>query len=125
MDENAIAKKIVGSAYKVHSALGPGLFESVYESVLGYELEQEGFNVSHQKTIPIRYLDKIFDKGFVADLVVNDLVIIELKSVEKVRPVHMKQLLTYLKLSNRKLGLLINFGEASLKGSISRVVNGL
>jgi len=125
MDENAIAKRVVGAAYKVHSTLGPGLLESVYESVLGYELEQEGFNVSYQKTIPISYLDKIFEKGFVADLIVNDLVIIELKSVEKVRPVHMKQLLTYLKLSNRKLGLLINFGEASLKGSISRVVNGL
>jgi len=125
MDENAIAKKIVGASYKVHSALGPGLFESVYESVLAFELEQEGFNVSHQKTIPIRYSGKVFDKGFVADLVVNDLVIIELKSVEKVLPVHMKQLLTYLKLSNRKLGLLINFGEVSLKGSISRVVNGL
>ena len=81
--------------------------------------------MNQQETIPIRYLGKVFDKGFVADLIVNDLVIVELKSVEKVRPVHMKQLLTYLKLSDRKLGLLVNFGEASLKGSISRVVNGL
>lgn len=125
MQENAIAKKIVDAACKVHSELGPGLFESVYESVLSYELEQVGLKVNQQEAIPIRYLDKGFDKGFVADLIVNNLIIFELKSVEKVRPVHMKQLLTYLRLSDRKLGLLINFGEASLKGSISRVANGM
>ena len=125
MPENAIAKKIVNAAYKVHSALGPGLFESVYEAVLSYELRQEGLLVDQQVTIPIKYLDKVFDKGFIADLVVNNLIIVELKSVEKVSPLHMKQLLTYLRLSDRKLGLLINFGEASLKGSITRVANGL
>ncbi len=125
MLENAIAKIVVDVAYKVHTALGPGLFESVYETVIGYEIEQHGLLVERQKVIPIKYGQKLFDRGFVADLIVNDLVIIELKSVEKVAPVHMKQLLTYLRLSDKRLGLLINFGEASLKGSISRVVNGL
>jgi GxxExxY protein len=125
MHENSIAKAVVNAAYKVHSKLGPGLFESVYEVILADELEEQGLQVNRQKSIPIRYGRKKFDQGFIADLIINDAVIVELKSVEKVAPVHKKQLLTYLRLSDKKLGLLINFGESSLKDGISRVVNGL
>ncbi len=125
MPENAIAKTIVDLSYKVHTELGPGLFESVYELILAHEIENHCLKVERQKIIPIRYGNKVFDHGFVADLVVNDLVIVELKSVEKIATVHMKQLLTYLRLSDKRLGLLINFGGASLKGNISRVANSL
>jgi GxxExxY protein len=125
MPENAIAKTIIDLSYKVHTELGPGLFESVYELILAHEIENQCLKVERQKIIPIRYGNKVFDHGFVADLVVEDLVIVELKSVEKIAPVHMKQLLTYLRLSNKRLGLLINFGGACLKGNISRVANNL
>jgi GxxExxY protein len=125
MDENAISKAILNAAFKVHNALGPGLLESVYEAVLARELSHQGFTVVRQQPIAIRYEEMVFEEGFCADLVVNSLVIVELKSVEKLKAVHAKQLLTYLKLTGLKLGLLINFNEAMLKDGIKRVVNGL
>ena len=125
MTENEIASVIVDSAIRVHKVLGPGLLESVYERVLCYELRQSGLMVKNQVAVPIKYGDMIFDEAFRADLVVEDRVIIELKSVENTLPVHKKQLLTYLRLADKRLGLLINFGSALLKDGISRVVNKL
>ena len=124
MTENEIATIIVDACFKVHTTLGPGLLESVYEAVLLYELEKRGLSVTKQQAIPVSYDDTQFEEGFRADLIVEDKVIIELKSVEKVMPVHKKQLLTYLRLSDRKLGLLVNFGETLIKNGISRVING-
>jgi len=124
MTENEIATIIVDSCFKVHTTLGPGLLESVYEAVLLYELEKRGLSVTKQQVIPVSYDGTQFEEGFRADLVVEDKIIIELKSVEKVMPVHKKQLLTYLRLSDRKLGLLVNFGENLIKDGISRVING-
>jgi GxxExxY protein len=125
MNENQLAREIVDAAYQIHSKLGPGLFESVYEVVLSHELEKRGLVVERQKTIPIRYDKFEFDEGFRADIVVENSVIIELKSVETISPVHKKQLLTYLRLADMRLGLLINFGAVLIKNGISRVVNGL
>ncbi len=125
MHENEIARLIVDAAYQVHTALGPGLLESVYETVLSYELGKRGLAVARQTPIPVLYQDMSFDEGFRADLLVQDKVIVELKSVEKLAPVHKKQLLTYLRLANRRLGLLINFGEALIKNGITRIVNRL
>ena len=125
MTENEIAKLIVDAAYHIHVKLGPGLLESVYETVLAYELRKRGLSVVRQQPIPVIYDDLHFDEGFRAELAVDDLVLIELKSVEKVHPVHKKQLLTYLRLANRRLGLLINFGEALIKDGISRVANNM
>ena len=125
MHENDIAKIIVDAAFKVHKALGPGLLESVYETVLAHEIEKRGLAVERQKRIPVTYENLTFDEGFRADLVVGDKVIVELKSVETVAPVHKKQLLTYLRLTDKRLGLLINFGANLIKEGIFRVVNGL
>ena len=125
MTENEIAKEIVDAAYKIHKKLGPGLFESVYETVLAYELEKRKLNVERQVPIEIKYETKVFEEGFRADLLIENKIIIELKSVQKVLPVHKKQLLTYLRLSNCKLGLLINFNEELVKDGITRIVNGL
>ncbi len=125
MHENDIAKIIVDAAFKVHKELGPGLFESVYETVMAHEIEGRGLAVERQKAIPINYDGMQFDEGFRADLVVDDKVIVELKSVETVAPVHKKQLLTYLKLADKRLGLLINFGTNLIKDGIVRVVNSL
>ena len=125
MKENEIAKKIVDAAYQVHTKLGPGLLESVYEVVLAHEIKQRGLSVTRQKSIPVKYDDMVFNEGYRADIVVEDSVIIELKSVEATAPVHKKQLLTYLRLADKKLGLLINFGAPLIKHGISRVVNGL
>ena len=124
MTENEIATIIVDSCFKVHTTLGPGLLESVYEAVLLYELEKRGLSVTKQQVIPVSYDGTQLEEGFRADLIVEDKVIIELKSVEKVMPVHKKQLLTYLRLSDRKLGLLVNFGENLIKDGIFRVING-
>lgn len=123
--ENVIATAIVDAAYKIHKSLGPGLLESAYETVLIYELQKRGLSVSSQVSIPIVYESICLETGFRADLVVEELVIIELKSIEKIAPVHKKQLTTYLKLADKRLGLLINFGEELIKNGISRVVNGL
>jgi len=125
MKENEIAKEVVDAAYRVHTKLGPGLLESVYEMVLAYELEKRGLSVIRQKSVPVKYDDLVFDEGFRADIVVEDSVILELKSVETTAPVHKKQLLTYLRLADKKLGLLINFGAPLIKHGITRIVNGL
>ena len=125
MHENDIAREIVDAAFKVHTVLGPGLLESVYEAVLAQELRKRSLKVERQAPIPVVYEEVRLEEGFRADLVVQDKVLVELKSVEKVAPVHKKQVLTYLRLANMKLGLLINFGEALIKDGITRVVNGL
>ena len=125
MTENEIAKIIVDTAFLVHKRLGPGLLESVYETVLAYELKKRGLKVISQTSVAIVYDDIKFDEGFRADLIVEEKVIVELKSVEKVIPVHKKQLLTYLRLADKRLGLLINFGSELIRDGISRVVNNL
>jgi GxxExxY protein len=125
MTENEIARVIVDAAFKVHTTLGPGLLESVYEAALEYELKKRGLRVGRQVSLPVVYEDVRLDEGFRIDLLVEDKVIIELKSVEQVAPVHKKQLLTYLRLADKRLGLLINFGAALIKDGISRVVNNL
>ncbi|MGF1671663.1 MAG: GxxExxY protein [Balneolaceae bacterium] len=125
MHENEISYAIRGAAFRVHTALGPGLLESVYETALVYELRNAGFNVKTQVGVPIAYEEIKMDHGFRMDLLVNDKVMVEIKSVDALHDVHHKQLLTYLKLSGKKLGLLINFNVSSLKKSISRIVNKL
>jgi GxxExxY protein len=125
MTENELSKQIVDAAFKIHIKLGPGLLESVYEAVLAYELRKRGLRVERQKSMPVVYEEVRLEEGHRADLVVEDKIIIELKSVEAIAPVHKKQVLTYLRLSNLKLGLLINFGEELIKNGISRIVNGL
>ena len=125
MTENDIAKVIVDACFKIHTILGPGLLESVYEAVLTYELEKRGLRVVRQLSLPVVYETVKLDEGFRADLVVEDMVIVELKSVETLAPVHKKQLLTYLRLSGCKLGLLINFGSALIKDGIVRIANGM
>ena len=125
MTENEIAREIVDAAYKIHTTLGPGLLESVYESVLSHELGKRGLSVLRQQGIPLVYEEIKFDEGFRADLVVENKVIIELKSVELIARVHKKQLLTYLRLADKRLGLLINFGDALIKDGITRIVNHL
>ncbi|CAN5801563.1 GxxExxY protein [soil metagenome] len=125
MTENELSKVIIDAAYRIHTTLGPGLLEKVYEVILAHELSKLGVTVTQQEPVPIRYDGLEFEVGFRCDLVVQNIVIVELKSVETLAPVHSKQLLTQLRLSNRKLGLLINFGEAHLKNGIKRVSNGL
>ena len=125
MTENALARESVDAAFRIHTTLGPGLLESVYDAVLAYELSQRGLRVSRQQPIPVVYGNVRIDTGFRADLVVADLVIVEIKSVEVLAPVHRKQLLTYLKLANKRRGLLINFQVALIKDGITRIVNGL
>jgi GxxExxY protein len=125
MQENEIAKEVVDAAFRVHTMLGPGLLESVYEVVLAYELEKRGLSAVRQQSVSVKYDDMVFDVGFRADIIVEDLVILELKSVEATAPVYKKQLLTYLRLADKKLGLLINFGAPLIKYGISRIVNGL
>ena len=118
-----VSGMIVDAAFKIHSGLGPGLLESVYEAVLARELERRGLRVTRQVLVPIEYEGMRLDEGFRIDLLVEDVVIVELKSVEKSAPVHSKQLLTYLRLMNLSVGLLVNFGAATLKEGLSRVVN--
>ncbi len=125
MTENEITGQIVDSAYRVHTALGPGLLESVYEAVLTMELEKRGLAVLRQHPIPLIYGGETFPSAFRADLVVENKVIVEIKSVATANPVHKKQLLTYLRLANKRLGLLINFDVILIKDGITRVVNGL
>lgn len=123
--ENDIAKIVVDAAFKTHTRIGPGLLESVYQAVLTYELRQRGLKVVTEQPIPICYEAVELDMAFRADLIVEYKLIVELKSVEEFAPVHKKQLLTYLKLADKRLGLLINFGVALIKDGILRVVNGL
>lgn len=124
MSVNEIAKHILDAAFLVHTKLGPGVFESVYEVLLAYELQKNGLTVERQKPMSITYDGVRFKEAFRSDLVVNGRVIAELKSVEALSAVHAKQLLTQLRLSGLKLGLLINFGEAHLKNGIRRIING-
>jgi GxxExxY protein len=125
MTENEIAKIVVNKCFEIHSKLGPGLLESVYEEILNYELVSEGLKVERQKPVTVVWKDIYLEQGFRTDLIVEDKVIIELKSVEAILPVHPKQLLTYLKITGLKLGLLINFNEKLIKDGITRIVNNL
>ena len=125
LEENRIAKEVVDAALKLHRHFGPGIYESVYELVLVYELKKRNLTTRQQTPIPLVYEGITFDVGFKTDVVVNNSVILELKSVQKLEPVHFKQLLTYLRLTGLRLGLLINFGENLLKDGIHRVVNDL
>ena len=118
LEENEIAREIVDAAFHIHAALGPGLLESVYEILLARDLVKRGLPVIRQQPVPIRYDGLEFEEGFRADLIVADKVIVELKSVEHTTPVHKKQLLTYLRLTNKRLGLLINFGAALIRDGI-------
>ena len=125
MTENELSKFFLDIAFKVHTALGPGLFESASENILCYELEKNNVPFERQMEVLIRYDNKVFSNAFRADIILEKKVIIELKSVECLNDVHKKQLLTYLKLTGLKLGLLINFNEKLLKNGIVRIVNGL
>jgi GxxExxY protein len=125
MTENEVAKQIVDAAFQVHTTLGPGLLESVYEVVLAYELEKRGLRTLRQQAVPVVYQGTRIEIGFRADLIVEDQVIVEIKSVEMIAPVHKKQLLTHLRLADKRLGLLINFNVALIKDGITRIVNGL
>ena len=125
MIENEISGAVVDAAYKVHTTLGPGLLESVYETVMDHELRRRKLRVRRQVMIPVVYEGVVLEEGFRADLIVEDKVIVELKSVEAVHPVHKKQLLTYLRLADKRVGLLINFNVSLIKDGISWVVNGL
>lgn len=125
MKEDEIAKLTLDASFHIHRELGPGLLESVYETVLAHELRKMGLNVQTQVNIPFKWDQLTFGQGFRADIIIERKVIIEVKSVERLAAVHPKQLLTYLKLTKIKLGLLLNFNEELLKDGIKRVVNGL
>ena len=125
MTENELSKIIVDICYKIHTKLGPGLLESVYEAILYYELNKLGLKVEKQKALPVHWDEIILEIGFRADLIVEDKVIIEIKSVAELANVHPKQVLTYLRITDMKLGMLINFNESYIKDGIKRVVNNL
>ena len=125
MTENELSKIIVDCCFKIHTTLGPGILESVYEELLAYELHKANLNFSRQQGIPVIYEGVKMDLGFRSDIIVESKVIVEIKSIEAIAPVHQKQLLTYLKLTGIKLGLLINFNEALIKNGIQRIVNKL
>jgi len=123
LDElNEISFQIIGAAYKVHRALGPGLLESTYEVCLEYELIQNSLKVERQKLLPIVYFDVILDAGYRIDLFVEEKIILEIKSVDVIAPIHKAQLMTYLKLTRSKLGLLLNFNVADMKTGINRII---
>ena len=122
MDEKSLTYEIIGCAYKVHKQLGPGLLESTYEICLEYELIGAGLEVVRQVALPVIYNSIKLDAGYRIDLLVNNEIIVEIKSVDTLAPIHTAQVLTYLKLSNRKLGLLINFNETNLKNGIKRLI---
>lgn len=123
MIDEELTQQILKCAFKVHSELGPGLLESAYEACLYYELVEEGLNVIRQKPQPLIYHDVKLDVGYVIDLFVENKIVVELKSVEALNDVHLAQVITYLKLTNQKFGLLINFNVKSLKDGIKRVYN--
>jgi len=125
MTENDVARIVVDTALHIHKALGPGLLESAYVAILAHELRKAPLHVETQVPVPIHWDGLALEVGFRADMVVEDKVILELKSVEALAPVHSKQLLTYLRLADKRLGLLINFGAPLLKDGIFRIVNGL
>jgi len=125
MRENELSYKVIGIALELHKNLGPGLLESTYECALKYDLEGTGLNVIQQVPMPFIYKEIKMDVGYRLDLVIEDKLILEIKSIENLAPVHFAQLLTYLKLSDKKLGLLINFNTKLLKDGIHRIVNDL
>lgn len=125
MHEDPISKEIVDAAYQLHVNLGPGLLESVYEVLLAHELRKRGLSAERQIPVPIEYDGIRFDEGYRLDLLVEDKVIVEIKSVAEISNVHKKQVLTYLRLTQKCLGLLINFNEELIRNGITRVVNGL
>ena len=125
MDINELSSKIIGAAIEVHKMLGPGLLESAYEECLCYEFGLRGLSNERQKVLPVIYKGKELDCGYRLDIVVANLIILELKSCERIEPIHQAQLLTYLKLSGLKLGLLLNFNVALMRDGIVRVVNEL
>ena len=125
MHENEISGIIVDKCYHIHKELGPGLFENVYEEILKHELIKQGLSLEQQRGIPVIWSGTKLDIGFRADLIVESKVIVEIKSIESLAPVHSKQLLTYLRLTGIKLGLLINFNEALIKDRIKRIANKL
>jgi GxxExxY protein len=124
VEEEKLSTMVLAAAFRVHSRLGPGLLESVYQRVLAYELIKDGLAVEVEKWIPIFYDELRFEEGYRADLIVEKKILLELKSVETLLPVHAKQVLTYLRLSNLRIGILVNFGEAHLRTGIKRLVNG-
>jgi len=125
MNENQLATIIVQKGYEIYQQLGPGLLESTYQRVLAYELRLEKLKLQTEHPIPLIWKGHCLENSFRADIIVNNSVLIELKSLEKVQPVHAKQTLTYLRLTNLKLGLLINFGASSYNKAVKRIVNGL
>ena len=125
MDENELSFKIIGAAISIHRSLGPGLLESAYETALVYDLIEMGFHINQQVAMPFYYKDVKQSIGYRADILVNNKVIVEIKSIESLAPIHYAQTLTYLRVSNLKLGLLINFNCLTLKDGIHRIVNGL
>ena len=125
MTENEIGEAVLGAAMKVHSALGPGLLESVYETCLTHELRNQGFDVQRQVALPVEYDGQRIDTGFRLDIVVAEKVVVEVKAVERTAPIHTAQVLTYLKLGGFKLGYLLNFNVVHIRDGIKRLVNGL
>jgi GxxExxY protein len=124
MTHNDLSGLVIEAAIEIHRRLGPGLLESVYQTILAHELIKRGLTVQREEPIPLIWDNLRFELGFRADLIINGLLLIELKSIEQLAPVHKKQLLTYLRVTGLKLGLLINFGEETLKDGICRVING-
>lgn len=124
-DENELSRIILDAAYRVHTALGPGLLESAYEACLAYELRNEGLKVLTQVPLPLVYREVKLDAGYRLDLLVEDLVIVEVKAVDSLAAIHQAQVISYLKLSGKKLGIIINFNCLHLRDGIRRVVNGL
>ena len=125
MMENEISELILDCCFIIHRGLGPGLLESVYEEILAYELSEKDLRFERQKAIPLKYGQHTFNVGFRLDFFIENKVILELKSVESIQPIHKKQLLTYLKITNCKLGFLINFNSTLMKNGIIRIVNNL
>lgn len=125
MDENALSNKVIGAAIEVHKTIGPGLLEGIYQKCLAYELKLQGFNITTEAPLPVRYKDIEFEDAYRVDLMVEDKLVVELKAVETILPVHMAQLLSYLKMSGLKLGLLVNFNVPKLRDGVKRIVNKL
>lgn len=118
-----ITGRIIGAAIEVHKTLGPGLLESAYEACLGYEVRQLGYKVEQQKPLPVIYKDVKLDCGYRLDLVVEDLVIVEIKAIEQLAPIHGAQVISYLRLADKRVGLLVNFHVSLLKNGVKRIVN--
>jgi GxxExxY protein len=125
MTENEVSKQIVDAAYRIHTELGPGLLESIYEALMAHELENRGLRIVRQQEVPVVYHGTLVGTAFRADLIVEDKVIVEIKSIETIALAHKKQLLTYLRLADKRLGLLINFNVALIKDGITRIANGM